>query len=110
MRSSDGSKSRVRQTPRWALEQAVLRQYEPGASPCAGLETVRNGNVFYRSEFAPTVEDPGQLERGHATAVLHARLAAGASAPCPSWTAGRSRKCPSSGLHTPLPLRFSTCV
>jgi hypothetical protein len=66
--------------PRWAIEQAVLRQYGPGKFATRRATVARAVRVFDAAGVRFGVRDLGQLERGHVTAVLRDKLVAGASA------------------------------
>jgi hypothetical protein len=66
--------------PRWALGQAVLRQYGPGKYATRRATVARAVRVLEAARERFGVRDLGQLERSHVTAILRDKLAAGASA------------------------------
>jgi hypothetical protein len=65
--------------PRWAIEQAVLRQYGPGKYATRRATVARAVRVFEAARERFGVRDLGQLERSHVTAILRDKLAEGAS-------------------------------
>jgi Integrase len=66
--------------PRWAIEQAVLRQYGPGKFATRRATVARAVRVFAAARERFGVRDLGQLEHGQVSAVLREKLAEGASA------------------------------